>query len=449
MVVDGSAVSREIASRIMGEVIEDAAVCACASGAEALQHLDGERFDLITTALLLPDIDGLELCRQLRSSRLHRFTPLIVISGDVDSKLRRDGFAVGVTDYFDKSQGYPAFGKFIKTFCQHNTGLVGRVLYVEDSLTAATFTRRILERHGLQITHVTTAEAAAAILERSAVGGAAAPGDALEQYDLVLTDYHLEGLMSGIDLLQHIRVRYQYGAQELPVLMVTGNDDRPTLAEALHAGANDLIAKPMYDEILMARVNTLLLVKQQYDALQRQAEAMARVAATDALSGVRNRHYLMEHGEALLRRPNSEPYWVMIIDIDHLSRINAEAGHLVGDHILASVGEMLTRLFPDGEAVRFGGEEFAVLLPRVMRKDALRRAEGLRLHAEGLQPDGVGFTVSIGLVGGEDYPSADLNTLLKLADRALDASKGAGRNLVSIMSREGAAEAVTELPRRA
>lgn len=443
MVVDGSAVSREIVTRILRDVIDGAEITACASGIEALEYLGEERYDLVTTALMLSDMDGLDLCRRLRASREHHFTPVIVISGDADDRLLKEGFAAGVTDYFDKSQGYPAFGKFIKAFCQRNTGLVGRVLYVEDSITAATLTKRIMERHGLKITHVTSAEEALAILERTR-GQAEEELAEEDKFDIVVTDFHLQEEMTGGDLLHAIRTRYHYSRQELPVLMITGSEDSRTQVEAFHAGANDFVNKPLIEEVLMARIHSLLLIKQQYDALQRQARNMETVATTDTLTGVRNRHYMLENGESLRADPKSQPFWAMIVDIDHFKHINDNLGHLVGDHVLAAMGELLNRHFPDAMVVRFGGEEFAVLLPRVMRKDALRRAEMLRHAAETLHPEDVPFTISIGLAGDEDHPDANLNALLRLADKSLYASKGMGRNAVCYTLSSGEPVPVTE-----
>lgn len=442
MVVDASAVSREIITRILREVIDGAEVTACAGGVEALGYLDQQHYDLVTTSLVLSDMDGLDLCRRLRRSDRNGFTPVIVVSGDADERLLSEGFAAGVTDYFDKSRGYPAFGKFIKAFCQRNSGLVGRVLYVEDSPTAAALTRRTLERHGLQVTHVTSAEEALALLQHTPQGN---EGEAAPQFDLVLTDFHLQQAMTGGDLLHAIRTRCHYSRQELPVLMITGMENTRTLIDAFHTGANDFVNKPMIEEVLMARIHSLLLIKQQYDALLRQARAMETVATTDTLTGVRNRHYMVEQGEALLKRQQSRPVWVMIIDIDHFRQINEQQGHLVGDHILAALGEMLNRRFADGMAIRFGGEEFAVILPQIVRDEALRRAEALRREAEALQPEGIHVTLSIGVAGSDDHPQADLNTLLKLADKALYASKEAGRNRVSYTPRDTRPLALSEM----
>ena len=434
MVVDGSTVSREIVARIFANVLDEVEIFSCSSGEEALEELSTRPYDLVSTSLMLPDMDGLDLCRRLRRSQSHHYIPVVVISGDADERLLKEGFSAGVTDYFDKSQGYPAFANFILDFCQRNSGLVGRVLYVEDSRTAATVTLRIMEKQGLRVTHVTSAEDALEHVRRLRE-----EGDSEEDgFDIVVSDFYLKNEMTGGDLLHAIRIRYNFSRQELPLLMITGSDDVRTQIEAFHAGANDFVNKPLVEEILMARLRSMLMIKQQYDALQRQASKMERVASTDTLTGVRNRYFLREHGEKMLKARRNHPFWVMIVDIDHFKQINDNLGHLIGDHVLAAMGQLLLEHFVDGEVVRFGGEEFAILLPRLPRDDALRRADGLRQAAEALQPEGVRFTISIGVAGSEDHPQADLNQLIRMADQALYASKGDGRNRVSLTTAEGA-----------
>lgn len=410
---------------MLRETMEDAEIVTCGSVAEALGSLSEKRFDLITTGLMLPDQDGLELCRQIRQSETHHYTPIIVISGDDDERLLKEGFEAGVTEYFDKSQGYHAFGLFIKNFSQRNTGLVGRVLYVEDSRTAATVTGRIFERHGMQVVHTTTAEEAIEHIKAAHEGR-------VQGFDMVITDFFLEGKMTGGDLLHCLRAHYHYSQQEMPVLVITGNDDSRTQVEVFHAGANDFVSKPLVEEVLMARVRSLLLIKHQYVALQRQNQTMEQVANTDALTGVYNRRYLGEHGEQMLKSAESQPLWAMIIDIDHFKQINDHNGHLVGDHVLAAMGKLLQENFPDAMVVRFGGEEFALLLPGVEEEEASARAEKFRQAVEQLHPDGVAVAVSIGLASSADYPMIDLNNLIKVADKALYAAKGAGRNRLCI-----------------
>lgn len=439
LVVDGSEVSRTIISRILRNEMVDTQIRTCGSGEQALAELELAQFDLITTALMLPDMDGLDLTRAVRKSTSHHYAPIIVVSGDADTRLLREGFNAGVTDYFDKSLGYQAFVEFIKNFTRRNSGLVGRILYVEDSRTAALVTCHVMEKHGLKVTHVPTAEQALELLEQSQSGGERES----EAPDIVITDFYLKGRLTGGDLLHAIRTRLHYSQQEMPVLVVTVADSDERQAEVFHAGANDFVTKPIVEEILIARIRSLLLIKHQFNALKHQTEEMRRLAATDSLTGVRSRRYLMDHGDGFLAAPEHRPVSAMLMDIDHFKQINDNQGHIIGDHVLAGLGELLNQSFPDDAiAVRFGGEEFAVILPRCAPREAAVHAEALRLRVAELNPAGVAVTASIGVACTADHPELGLNCLLSLADRALYAAKEAGRNRVCVYSTSGVEHAL-------
>ncbi len=429
MIVDGSSVSRTLLTRMLKEELTSTEVLGVDSAEAALAAMDEHSFDLITTALLLPDMDGLSLSRTIRDSNKHTYTPVIVVSGDADSRLLREGFEAGVTDYFDKSDGYKAFGIFIRSFMQRNSGLVGNILYVEDSKTAASVTIKMLEKQGLKVTHVTTAEEGLTILVSNEDNG-------INDFDLVITDFYLMGKMTGGDLLHAIRVKLHHSQQELPVLVLTSSDDEQTQVEVFHAGANDFVTKPLIEQVMIARVRALLLIKHQYNALKLQAETMRWIAATDSLTGVRSKRYLLDNGENYLRE-SQLPVWGILIDIDHFKHINDSLGHITGDHVLADLGVMLDSLFADDMVVRFGGEEFSILFREDDYENAVRRAEDLRAAIESLKPGGVDITVSIGMCCSDDHPNQPLSRFLSLADKALYFSKENGRNQVSVNTVEG------------
>lgn len=455
MIVDDSEVSRTLIARSLRAEMGNARITACATASEALGYLTTIKFDLITTALSLPDMDGLDLSRRIRETAIQRYTPIIVVSGNADDRLLREGFAAGVTDYFDKSQGYAEFVSFIKAFTQRNLGLVGRVLYVEDSPTAAEITRRVMEKHGLQVERVSTAEQALSLLERNG------PEDEPE-VDIVITDFFLKGEMTGGDLLHAIRAKLRYSQQELPVLVVTSMSNEKKQAEVFHAGANDFVTKPIVAEVLMARVRSLLLIKQQFIALKHQAEEMSRLATTDSLTGVHNRRYLFDHGSRSLEKESSRPVWVYLIDIDHFKKINDNYGHIAGDRVLILIAQALRQHFieetkspeameigrrlgettyrhTEGDPIvaRFGGEEFAILVPRCGENDALALAEELRRRIENLNPIDIPLTISVGAASTLYHPEISLNRMLSLADQALYAAKEAGRNRTYVYSPQG------------
>ncbi|MFV1982308.1 MAG: response regulator [Thiohalomonadales bacterium] len=430
MVIEGSSVSRAILARTLRDEIDNCKVTPVRGGREALALLDKEKFDLITTALLLPDMDGLKLSSKIRKSSTHHYTPVIIVSGDADDRLLREGFEAGVTDYFDKSEGYRAFGTFISSFIQRNSGLVGKILFVEDSKTAATVTTTILEKHGLRVEHCITAEEALNKLQEQ---HKIDPNDEfIDRYDLVITDFYLKDTMTGGDLLHAIRVKLHYSQQEMPVLVLTGNEDRDNQVEVFHAGANDFVLKPIVEEVLMARVRALLMIKHQFDALKHQAEYMRWIAATDSLTGTRSKRYLLDNGEDFISNPKHTSVWAMLIDIDRFKQINDSLGHITGDHVLAALGELLMEVFQGALVVRFGGEEFCVLLANIDSADILELAEEFKHRVESLNPSGVNITISIGLANYHDNDKASLSRFISFADKALYFSKEQGRNRVSL-----------------
>ena len=427
LVVDGSEVARTLLTRVVEEALPHARITLCGTGREAIAWMQAEHFDLISTALLLPDMDGLDLSRRVRGDQRHHYTPIIVVSGDADERLLREGFAAGVTDYFDKSLGYQAFAGFLRDFARRNCGLVGRILFVEDSPTVAQHTIRLMERHGLQVVHTSSAEQALEVLLQD--GLADRP---TRPVDIVVTDFYLKGRLTGGDLLHAIRVKLRLSQQEMPVLVITAADtEENRQAEVFHAGANDFVSKPIVEEVLLARIRSLLLIKQQFNALKSQTEEMRQLATTDSLTGVRNKRYLLDYGEQFLTDRRNQPVSAMLLDIDHFKRLNDNYGHITGDRILESLGRLLlSSLREDTVAVRFGGEEFAVLLPRCGLQEAENRAEALRAQVEALRPQGHPITISIGVASTSTQPDQTLTQLLTQADRALYAAKARGRNRV-------------------
>ncbi|MEO5574554.1 MAG: response regulator [Gammaproteobacteria bacterium] len=429
MVIDGSALYRTLIPRILRAEMRTEDITACASAQQALSCLKTS-YDLITTPLRLPDMDGLELCRRIHQSDTNRFTPIIVVSGEDNNRLLQEGFGAGVTDYFDKSRGYEEFIDFIKGFTLRNMDLTGKVLYVEDSPTQAMIAGGLMSKHGLQVTHVSSAEQAIKLLHAAALED--------QQFDLVVTDFFLEGTMTGGDLLHAIRVKYRYSQQQLPVLVITIDNNQNKQVDIFHAGGNDFVAKPIVEEIFMARIRSLLTIKQQLVTLLRQTEEMKRLAPTDSLTGLHSKRYLLNNGGRFLIDPCNQPVWAILVDIDNFEDINDKLGHINGDRVIAAVGKLLARHFSkEAMAVRFAGEKFAVLVPACPKIKAESQVEDLRGCIEVLVPLNIPITVSIGIASPADHPGVNLNQLLGLADNALYVAKKAGRNCAYSFTPDG------------
>lgn len=249
MVVDGSRLVRRLIADTLLAELPQAHVSGCASIAEARARLAEGPVDLVTTALVLPDGDGLALARAVREAAGQSYVPVIVISGNAQEALEARAFSEDITDYFDKALGHGALAAFIRGYVQPAPIEGARVLYVEDSKVVALATRRMLERQGLQVLHVISAEDALEHLHRFL---GRSDGDV--GADLLLTDVYLKGALSGRELLNQVRGVFRYGKRRLPVLVMTGDDNRENQAALLREGANDLVLKPIEERLLVTKV---------------------------------------------------------------------------------------------------------------------------------------------------------------------------------------------------
>ena len=248
MVVDGSKVVRRLIEQLLIKDVPGVTVISCETGAEAKEALQSGIVDLVTMALRLPDMDGLELAHYIREHAPQAYIPIIAVSGDVNERLVQRSFTDDVTDYFDKSLGFAALAAFIHGYVRPDAGGGGDVLYVEDSRVVAMATRRMMEKHGLSVTHVSSVEDALAHLETAKAQGRI-PGP-----DIVLTDVYLKGGLTGADLLEQVRGDYGYGKGQLPILVMTGDDNPANQSSLLRAGANDLVEKPIEERLLITKL---------------------------------------------------------------------------------------------------------------------------------------------------------------------------------------------------
>jgi len=247
LVVDGSRVVRRLIKQMLKTHLPGVIVLACETGAEAIAQLGAGVVDFVTTALRLPDMDGLELASQIRKNSPQAYMPIVVVSGDVQERLVTRSLSEDVTDYFDKSLGFQALAEFIRGYVQPTESTSGEVLYVEDSRVVALATRRMLEKHGLTVLHVIAVEDALAMLETA---------QSMDRIgaDIVLTDVNLKGELTGGDLLERIRHQLGYGKGHLPVIVMTGDDNPENQAALLRAGANDLVEKPIEERLLVTKL---------------------------------------------------------------------------------------------------------------------------------------------------------------------------------------------------
>lgn len=255
---------------------------------------------------------------------------------------------------------------------------------------------------------------------------------------IVITNLNMPG-MGGLALCRELRARKWPGYTY--IVMLTGDHERGAI-DALEAGADDCLRKDAPPAELKARLRVAERIVTLEHRLRRTLEARARQAATDALTSLPNRRAFDRQFNAEFKRARrfSEPLSVLLIDVDRFKNINDQHGHLIGDEVLRTLASTLRSNLPRqfDILVRFGGEEFAAVLPHTDREAAVHVAERLRTAVERTSihtaAGSLMITISIGIGLLETRASTDPFTthdLLDEADRCLYESKRQGRNRVT------------------
>lgn len=249
--------------------------------------------------------------------------------------------------------------------------------------------------------------------------------------NLVLLDYHMPQ-MNGVEFIRAFR-RAEH-LRDVPIVMITGEERKETLYEALGAGANDFLRKPVDDIELITRVRNLLELRERQIDLAKANDQLYVLATTDQLTGLKNRRFFLDRFEPEAERScrYRRPMSVAIIDADRFKTINDTHGHDVGDEVLRALARALLEELRNVDDVgRIGGEEFAIQLPETDRSQALIACERIlkRMRETKVPIDGgeVTFTVSIGLTEIE-LTGDSAEAALKRADRALYRAKDSGRD---------------------
>ncbi len=249
--------------------------------------------------------------------------------------------------------------------------------------------------------------------------------------DMIFSEYLLND-GTGFDVLTHIKNR----GLEIPVVIITGHGDEMLASQMFHSGAYDYLPKRKRNTETLARIIHATLEKAQLDLEVKKVHArMAEMATRDELTQLSNRRYFIEALEREFDRATRYEIemTLVIMDLDHFKNINDTYGHPAGDMVLAKMGAILKEQKRRSDlACRYGGEEFALILPHTDRESACTVCERIRKMVTGHvfehQSHQFSLTVSIGLASVHDSNSP--GDLLSHADQALYQAKETGRNKV-------------------
>jgi two-component system cell cycle response regulator len=421
-------------------------VLTASDGASAIAIAAREKPDLVLLDVMMPGMDGFEVCRRLKDDPETRHLPIVLVTALDGRTDRITGLEAGADEFLtkpiddimlfarvrsltrlklviDELRQREASGRrlgVIAGAAARLGGGGGRILIVDDHERQA---QRISAE--LAIEHrplIETDPEKAHLTARGPV-------------DLVIvnaTAREFDGLRFAAQL------RSDEATRRLPVLGVVDPDDRPRLVKALEIGLNDVLTRPIDPQELAARVKSAVRGKRYTDFLRNNLDHSLELAVTDQLTGLHNRRYMTGQLGALVNRAarGGDPVAALMIDIDHFKKINDSFGHDIGDEVLR---EFAVRLASNVRAVdlpcRYGGEEFVVIMPDTQLADAERIAERIRRHVAGspfrVSGSAEPLTVTISIGVAATLSDADTTEgLLKRADEAVYAAKAAGRNTV-------------------
>jgi len=271
------------------------------------------------------------------------------------------------------------------------------------------------------------------------VSDAGSGAEALEKLregppDLVVLGRSLPD-MDGLDLLPQLKGTHD---QFTPVLIASHRSATAERVLGLQKGADDYLPLPCDPDELLARVRALLRVKEMHDRVLSIQRELERLVVSDPLTGLYNHRYLIERlGQEMNRvdRYGGKLAFAMI-DLDGFKQVNDKYGHVFGDRLLRAVAAEISRSLrtPD-VAARYGGDEFAVILPQTQPEGALRVCERIRKAVEQLALNAGDAPVSVtATLGVADYPAEGIATaeeLIHAADEALYGAKRGGKNRYS------------------
>ncbi|MEF3168501.1 MAG: diguanylate cyclase [Deltaproteobacteria bacterium] len=292
-----------------------------------------------------------------------------------------------------------------------------RLLLVDDDASILTLLSEFVEGMGYPYSTASDGVEAMEAMER-------------QPATVVITDL-LMPRMDGMDLLKRIKSRWP----DTDVIVITGHTREFRYTDVVREGASDFLQKPFSLDEFEAK---LLRVLREH-ALRTM---LRRLAVRDPLTDLYNRRFFEERIEEEAERAGRQgyPLFLILVDIDQFKEVNDTHGHHEGDRILKVLADVLiksTRRHVD-TPFRFGGDEFAVLVPQATERQACQIAERIRQNYEA--GDVRGTTLSLGVAGFVRTQAPirqDIDILIRNADDSLYAAKRAGGNCVLVNGRTG------------
>ena len=415
-------------------------------GFDALEKVSTENPEIILLDIMMPGMDGFEVCRRLKADPKVSHIPVVMVTALNDQEDRVRGLECGAEDFITKPVDDFALMSRIEALMRYNTvarelrdreasgrrmGALdendqeaiqrpSRVLVLDSNERTASRHAKVLQSVGHNA--ITLAQAGSLTNATSGV-------------DIILLSMMGQSF-DPLRLCAHFKMNDRTRA--LSIIAVCDPSDKQVGIRALELGASDIILTPVDKHELLARVKTQSKRTRYVEILRKRVDRGLELSVIDPLTSLYNRRYMINQLEQLMHRSlmGGKPVSLLIADIDHFKSVNDTWGHDVGDLVLKEFADRLKQgVRPMDVVCRQGGEEFVIVMPETSGDIAVTVGERVRQVIAGMpfeiQEIGqkLDITVSVGVAslnGSRDTPEA----FLKRADEALYVAKSSGRNRV-------------------
>lgn len=442
------------------------------NGPEALEVVRDYDPDLVLLDVMMPGMDGFDVCREMKKMTSRAHIPVVMVTALSETEDRIAGLDAGADDFLSK----PVDDSLLLA----RVGSLIRLKRLHDQWRMQEITAQSVQNNDLfqEMPKDDGRNAEICLIQSRPIEGAEVTrmlktdGDSVyvldgEDEDPDFIARQVLGMMpelviislgenEGDGLRCASKIMSREATRDIPILLIADDDEMSSLLKGLEFGVNDFILRPLEENELLARVRMQICRKRYHDHLKDSFLCNLSMALTDSLTNLHNRRYLEAHLGALMdyMKKIDSPLTLLMLDIDFFKQVNDDLGHPVGDKVLCEIARRISLSIRAGDqAIRFGGEEFIVVMPDTAQETAEAIAERLRQrirerpirfrhHREGESYNNpqageheIHLTISIGvaeMMKTGDHP----DRLIERADTALYKAKESGRDRVEVWTAE-------------